>query len=205
MPDLERILEEYLVADLLALKETRVGFPVLMTAFAGVELLGSILGHGQHGTDGDDFRFYWTQYLYPERTRPRTKEEADIIYTFVRHGVMHHFFPKGTIGVTGNDPGGHLTCRSDGVLILDVRVLVDDFVRVYEQRVKPILATPSGTPSRASMQKRLDEIRDAGLRGLDRLHRVFDLPATQRPQYLAVTAATSQAVRPSDRGPSGLF
>jgi len=173
MPDLERILDEYLVKDLLALKDTRVGFPTLMTVFAGVELLGSLLTEGAFGTTADGFQHYWTRYLYPPSVRTRTDEEAEIIYEFVRHGVMHHFFPKGMIGVTGSDPAGHLVCRPDGVLILDVKVLVDDFVRAYRDRVEPILATDTGLPSRLTMQKRLDDIRNAGNRRMPRLYEVF--------------------------------
>jgi len=181
MQDLERILHEYLVKDLLALKETRVAFPTLMTVFAGVELLGALVTPGSFGTDERGFRHYWTDYLYPASVRPRTVDEAEIIYEFARHGVMHHFFPRGMIGVTGSDPGAHLTCRSDGVLTIDVRVLVDDFVRVYEQRIDPILATPIGSLSRSSMQKRLDDIRDVGKLKMARLYKVFQVPPSQLP------------------------
>ena len=177
MEVLERILDEYLVKDLLALRETRVGFPTLMTVFAGVELLGSLLSDREFGTDDADFQYYWTQYLYPRSTRPRTEREARIIYEFARHGVMHHFFPKGKIGVTGSDPGGHLTCDADGVLILDVKVLVDDFVRAYRERVEPILATTSGSPSRATMEKRLDDIRKVGNQRTAELYDVFRMPS----------------------------
>jgi hypothetical protein len=190
MQDLERILEEYLVKDLQALRGSRVGYPTLMTVFAGVELLGSLLRDGDHGTRDDDFQHYWTDYLYPDR--PRSSEEAEIIYSFVRHGIMHHFFPKGMVGVTGSDPGAHMTCHSDGVLILDVKVLVDDFVRAYDQRVKPLLSVSSGKPSRASMQKRLDDIRNAGAQKFPEIYRVFPIPA---PGVRSITTAS---------GPSGV-
>jgi hypothetical protein len=176
LPDLERILHEYLVKDLLALRDTRVGYPTLMTVFAGAELIGSLVADRERGTDGHDFRHFWTQYLYPASVRPKTEDESGIIYEFARHGVMHHFFPKGKIGVTGSDPGGHLTCNSEGVLILDVKVLVDDFVCTYRDRIVRILETPNGQPSRASMQKRLDDIRAAGKKNMPRLYGVFDVP-----------------------------
>jgi hypothetical protein len=179
MQDLERILEEYLVKDLEALRHTRVGYPSLMTVFAGVELLGSLLGEGEFGTDGEDFRHYWTKYLYPNR--PRTSEEAEIIYAFVRHGVMHHFFPKGMVGVTGSDPGAHMSCRSDGILILDVKVLTDDFVSSYNQNVKPLLSLTAGRPSRVSMQKRLNDIRNAGAGKFPQVYKVFPVPPSGPP------------------------
>ena len=59
------------------------------------------------------------------------------------------------------------------MLVIDVKVLVDDFVRTYRERVEPILATPSGSLSRASMQKRLDNIRSVGHRKTPRLQEVF--------------------------------
>ncbi|MEA3245621.1 MAG: hypothetical protein U9Q74_05640 [Gemmatimonadota bacterium] len=202
MEDLERILHQYLVEDLVDLKKSRVGYPILMTVFAGVELLGALLTEGQHGTDRDDFVHYWTKYLYPPSKRPKTDEEAEIIYNGVRHGVMHHFFPKGQVGITGTDPGAHMTCRDDGVLILDTKVLVDDFVGAYEKHVVKILNTPTGIPSRELMQKRLDDIRAAGRKKMGNLYAVFPgaLAATSQ---VAESKAISSASAVGVSGPTG--
>lgn len=186
MDELDTLLEQYLIGDLRELKTISVGYPKLMTLCAGAELLGALLNDGATGTRKEkDFVDYWTTYLYPHLAGSHEKAEA--FYVLVRHGVMHHFFPKGPIAVGRGQPELHMTTDAAGVLFLNVDKLIDDFITAYEDRVVPILAKPDGNLSRASMRQRFIALIDGGMRAASRQ----SLPSRFQPTAGPVTTETT--------------
>jgi hypothetical protein len=119
---LERDVDGYLFEDLNSMAAVRlpsdkcyggVGYPMVMTALAGVELLGAL-------TSGDEFktwkhgdrRFckFWRDYLYPNE--PARQEVDQLVYSLVRNGLAHTYMTKGTIIVSKSCRGDHL-CRDN--------------------------------------------------------------------------------------------
>ena len=137
---LDHNVEEFLIKDLEAMIQgSRVCYPIVMTACAGIELLGSLFSDEFNSLAGSGyFRRYWTQYLYP--TRDHTREMGDALYTLVRNGLSHMFLPAEQIGVTGARPHAHLTRDSHGRVIIDAHQLAKDFIRSYRFDFKPLIA-----------------------------------------------------------------
>jgi hypothetical protein len=156
MTTLEEVLDNYLESDLRVLRNTSVGYPVLATVFAGIELLGALLSsqpfNGYAGLQY--FSDYWTQNLYPYSS---TLDQAKAIYQLARHGVAHQYFVKGLISVMSGSPSQHLTY--DGTCLwIDVHALTDDLLASYRRSVKPLLQGGN----RVIIQKRFKEIIVAG-------------------------------------------
>ena len=141
MTSIEDVLEKYLCGDLRALCATPVGYPILSTAFAGVELLGALLSptRFRSGNGLEYFSDYWVRHLYPgENSLARAKA----VYELARHGVAHQFFVKGEIGIMSRHRGKHLT--HDGTrLWIDTHALAEDVISSYEGAVQPLLGNPT--------------------------------------------------------------
>ena len=177
-PFLERYVEGYLFEDLRTMAKIRlpegkaagaVGYPMVMTALAGVELLGTLTSAStfNHNQGRDRFREFWTEFLYHDA--PEKSVVGDAVYTLIRNGLAHTFMAKPTIEVSKGYDGMHLRPPNPGVAMrLDALKLHEDLERAYFKGVKP--AMPGGLRDR--MNTRLGELRGdyltqvEGLRGV---------------------------------------
>jgi hypothetical protein len=150
---LDNNVEGYLIHDIKALMTIEAekgkpagacGYPLLMTVFSGIELLGT-LSYGAipfTGAAKDGFEFfkhYWTEYLY-DASRA---QEADSVYRLVRNGLAHAFFTKGPVWVTKHEddtgaiPKEALLNTDTGKVVFNARLLANEFCGSYEQEFKP--------------------------------------------------------------------
>lgn len=137
-----------------------VGYPLLMSAFAGIELLGALLSLSQFNKDegAQYFVSFWRDYLYPNDSCRAAAGET--LYKLVRHGLAHVYVTKGDIWVFKHAPAMHLVRQHDGAICVDAAQLAEDLEEAYESRVKPLIAAADGISS-ASMTMRLGEMEVA--------------------------------------------
>lgn len=136
---LEHAVDNYLVGDLNRLKAGRIGYPLMMTAFAGIELLGALLSEDRfEAFEGHKrFRWYWSQYLYGDIAN--SENVGNALYQLARHGIAHSFVLKGSVVVDFDVAKRHLKRSEDDLVYVNPRMLADDLIRSYEMRVKPLL------------------------------------------------------------------
>jgi hypothetical protein len=212
MSDLEAFLElnieNYVFSDLERMKTIEVGFPVLMTVFSAVELLGALLSLSRFDPykGSKYFKSYWANYLY--LGRPNSEAQGQCIYQLVRHGIAHSYLMKGTIGVAAGSPQDHLKIRPPGYLYIDCRGLGDDFRSSYETSVRPLIHTLTGTPSGVTMSDRLAEMEaDYAKQAKDeKIETVFDPAPTPSAPPAGATAPVTQSNAPlpaNQQAPSG--
>jgi hypothetical protein len=161
---LRRHVEGYLFKDLDAMSAISlkpgeaygaVGYPMVSTALAGIELLGGLISprafNAKHGAEY--FRNFWEGPLYGRHSDRKPLSNA--IYQLARHGLAHVFVAKPRICVQklANNPN-HLLRDPAGDLIIDSIVLAEDLKAAYLSEVKPQLSTPH----RNTMQTRLGEM-----------------------------------------------
>lgn len=173
---LNRNVDEYLIEDLRKLKRLKpakgktaggAGYPLVMTALAGIELLGALASASTFNKNAGSTYFsdYWKNFLY--ETDPTRAGLHEIVYQLVRHGLAHVFVMKGDIVVvkgpkkrgskgTKSAAVHHLAFEPPKTLVLDAAQLADDLIDSYNTRFKAKLAV-----SRADMQNRLDEMEKA--------------------------------------------
>jgi hypothetical protein len=160
MSDLEAFLEHnvegYLFSDLRAMKPLGIGYPLLMTTFAGIELLGALTSSSRFGPRQGSayFNSYWRTYLYPQVKD--TEKIGNTLYQLVRHGIAHGFVVKGPMAVAAG--GAHLECGPDGLIYVDPARLADEFIHSFTNRVKPLVANTTGAINGTSMAARLGEM-----------------------------------------------
>jgi hypothetical protein len=132
----------YLLADLRSMERFRLpgnrktgalGYPMVMTVAAGIELLGSLISPSK--ADGIKcFGRFWREWLYPNE--PDRQRLADAVYLLGRHGIAHAFVAKPRITVTRvRSPKGYHLKRQFGTadtLMIDAPTLVRDFRRAYK-------------------------------------------------------------------------
>lgn len=158
MDDLEEFLkrnvEGYLFSDLKVMQGIPVTYPLLMSTFAGMELLGELLATKK--MEGREyFVEYWSKYMYPSSS---LSGAGDSLYTLVRIGIMHCFAPRGPIAVS-RDGAEPLRAAGD-VVIVDAVRLANDFVESYEVRVKPLVRATGGEVSGMSMAARFQGMKN---------------------------------------------
>lgn len=142
---LERFVEGYLFGDLRSMAPIKppdgqyggVGYPMVMTALAGVELLGVLTSDEEFSPHSGRKRFreFWQSFLYP--SQPARQEMAPLVYQLVRHGLAHTYMTKPVIEVTKAYHGEHLCRTQRGSIILDALTLADELSEAYTQRLKP--------------------------------------------------------------------
>jgi hypothetical protein len=166
---LQKNVEGYLFEDLRTMKaaspapskqEGAVGYPLLMSAFAGIELLGALLSPTEFDKDNGSHYFssFWKDYLYSGD--PCRAAAGNTLYKLARHGLAHVYVTKGDISVCKGDPTMHLVRALDGSICVDAAQLADDLEHCYNSKVKP-LVTGSGAINGASMSMRLGEMEAA--------------------------------------------
>jgi hypothetical protein len=206
MSDLEAFLrhnvEGYLFGDLREMQKIEVGYPLLMTTFAGIELMGALLSSNPfqaHSRGADYFKSYWKGYLYPNLTD--SEMIGGVLYQLMRHGIAHGFVLKGPIGVVRNEPVIHLRRDTSGIIYVDAVRLADDFMASYSVYVKPLVTSDTATGA-TSIGQRLAEMDSAYQAQASKLSPLSAFAFGP----IAETAAISQSItpnNPSTIGPSG--
>jgi len=194
--DIEKFLDhavrDYLIGDLTRLRLDRIGYPLVMSAFSGVELLGALLSTKlfNKNSGAEYFRDYWSQLLYP--SVHKTEDAANALYSLARHGLAHGFVLKGPVVVDFDKPGLHLKRDEEGLIYLNANKLADDFISTYEKKLVPLLKEKLVLDR---MQSRLDEMDAAYKQQSDRIDSdmVFELASAKD--------AYSDSAAPA--GPSG--
>src|SRR5687768_3966764 len=92
---LNTYVDGYLLADLQAMGGCQLtgrnagalGYPMVITTFAGIELLGTISFDSEtlirgDGAGAQHFRFFWKNWLYP--SEPERSRLADAVYQLTR-------------------------------------------------------------------------------------------------------------------------
>jgi len=163
---LEVNVEGYLLNDLENMANYRIctssygelGYPLIVSTIAGMELLGGLLSHNTFDKNKGDsyFREYWKNYL-GQNTRYRNRENfIDIVYQLVRHGIAHGFIVKPGILIVKNNPQKHLSYQIENTtkaLIIDAVEFYKDFKDSYCNHVKSDISN-----LKQNMQNRLNEM-----------------------------------------------
>ena len=203
---LQHNVEGYLFGDLREMQRVPIGYPLLMTTFAGIELLGALLSTSRFNTHHGSVYFtsYWKTHLYPGLKD--TEAIGNVLYQLVRHGIAHGFLLKGRMAVVRSQPGVHLTQDSSGVIYVDAVQLATDLMDSFTAQVKPLVRSTGGGVDVTSMAARLREM-DADYRA-----QAAKLPVASvfPSDTVATTAAVSHSMAPNSgpanpepSGPSG--
>lgn len=160
---LEHYIDKYLMHDVADMMrpQAQIGFPLLMTVFAGMELMGGLLDTSTFKMIGKGekyFSLYWRKYLYPSPSS-RSGLGPDV-YKRMRNGIAHGFIVMGKIGVTTSNPQRHLTVDVNGVFYIDAVQFAKDFIESYEVRIKPLLDPNKPSRVLTNMKNRLKDIAD---------------------------------------------
>lgn len=198
MADLDKFLkkniEGYLFSDLRSIvgtppqtghQDAGVGYPLVMTAFAGIELLGALLSERRFNTSNGRIYFqnYWTEYLYPSVID--SVAIADALYQLARHGIAHTYLVKGSLGIVRRQPTIHLKHLDGGLVYIDAVQLAEDLIQSYNSKVSAIASLSTGTVNGETMRQRLNEIESK-----------YNTQATSNPltSFPRATVAESPAV-----------
>jgi hypothetical protein len=195
-------LEGYLFEDIETLKGAvprdgmtcgAAGYPLLMTVFAGIELLGSLVSASTFDKDKGANRFdeFWQNYLY---TGDSSRQAAGrVLYKLARHGLAHAFLVKGDLDVYKGAPYMHLTRSASGTVSVDAVELATDLRSTYESKIKPV-AIP-GSPLFNTMSTRLAEMEAEYARQASKV-----MPSLMLPAPLTSTTATVTSSSPTVSG-----
>jgi hypothetical protein len=139
---LEEYFEKYNLGDLESIsaisrrkKYGAAGYPMLMTIFSSMELLGYLSMSSKtkfepwkKGKTKKWFCNYWRNYFFNDQDQKFgfKKETGKIIYELCRNGIAHNFITKGDITV---NRGGSPSCILGDKIIL----YTDDFYRKFEK------------------------------------------------------------------------
>lgn len=203
---LKHNIEGYLFGDLRAMQSIPVTYPLLMSTFAGVELLGELLYEKDAPKRSERGRAYfveyWTEYLYPLST----SAIGNSLYTLVRNGIAHGFAPRGPIAVSREDPQRHLHRDASGVVIIDAVKLADDFIASYHHCVKPRVEAADGRTVSATFARMKEEYwGKKDIEGANFPHAPPSLPRplsrAQMPLSQSIGATLSSTMAIADAGP----
>jgi len=162
---LKRNVDEYLLADLESLIRLNpapgrtagaAGYPLLVSTFAGIELLGGLVSSSPFDRNAGAKRFaeFWIDYMY--RGNANRAAAGPVLYQLARHGLAHAFVVKGNLEVVKGEPRLHLVTTGKGAISVDAVQLAIDFRTAYESQVKPNVI--SGTPLAKTMADRHAEM-----------------------------------------------
>ena len=179
---LAQFVEGYLFEDLRSMAAVKltepqiyggVGYPMVATTLAGIELLGILTSDAFTSRGGDKrFRDFWQQYLYPHC--PERQPIATAIYELVRHGLAHTYTPKPSFVVTKGWDGRHM-CRSEDSFWIDSLTFADELIESYDLRVKPRLADAA---FKRKMHNRFTEFRQVYRADYERMKSQLDQAPT---------------------------
>jgi len=169
MTELEKFLETnvegYLFEDLETLKDAplragkeagAVGYPLLMTTFAGIELFGNLVSQAEFDPNAGSKRFeeFWRDYLY--KGDSEREAAGPILYQLARHGLAHVFVVKADVAIVKNEPNHHLVKIGSTVYVDAVRLAID-FRDTYDEKIKPEVA--KGGTLATTMADRLQRMK----------------------------------------------
>jgi hypothetical protein len=202
---LDRFIDGYLLEDLRSMVEKipvphdrkygAVGYPIVMTALAGVESLGTLTSTDKRYDPNDGAKYFalgWERWLYPGRTAP---ELVKAVRALVRNGIMHVFIAKAGVMVT-REPSHvkhHLQFVEPGWFVLHADVLAAD-VRTACKRFRDAIAADPAF--RGNVERRLGLLIDDGANAA-KIHLEFFGPPNQSFQHRGVI------IPPSGVAPSG--
>lgn len=146
-----------------------VGYPMVSTTMAGIELLGTLTSIRTYRPDAGDSHFSWFWANFLNRLHPEySKKAAQPLRDLVRHGLSHIFLTAAGVQVTKGDRRRHLRYYpSHRLIFIDCLQLFDDLQDSYVRGVRPIVeGQPYTLPrrrdgvsiTRETMQSRLDEL-----------------------------------------------
>jgi hypothetical protein len=144
------------------LKHGDVGYPMVLTTLAGMELLGSLLlpKRTPFTTSNGKSRFlrFWDDYL--AKDFPVYGGFGELFYTLLRSGLAHTYTAKHGVYVT-KDSGMPLRYDAENQqVIIDSNIFAKDFLSAYRKNVLPLLSNveDAADPSASSMQAHLDQM-----------------------------------------------
>ncbi len=171
------------------------GYPMLMSALAGMELLGYLLmpnddlfdGTGQ--SDNAYFSNYWNHYFAAEE--PKYKGLSETFRSLIRNGLAHTFLTKHGIVVTKGTNRKIIVNATQKELHVDASVFCQELVDSYTRYVRPIVdGTATGaatTPER--MQMKLDSVEAEYAKKSKNL---FDTLAKTKARFNDITPSMAQ-------------
>ncbi|PWU24076.1 hypothetical protein C5B42_00680 [Candidatus Cerribacteria bacterium 'Amazon FNV 2010 28 9'] len=170
---LSRHVEGYLFKDLRTMMRVKlrkgqkiggVGYPVVASILAGMEMLGGILQNGKGfktTTSTTKFFHYWNNFFIKDS--PKYSDYGNAFWKLIRNGVSHTYLTKTGIWVIRGNSSEHLRIYKDGsdyYLMVDIYEFFTDFVNSYNNQVRPIVykGQASSLTTPIMMKKRLDEM-----------------------------------------------
>ncbi|WP_297470923.1 hypothetical protein [Acidithiobacillus sp.] len=118
-----------------------LGYPLLMSTFAGIELLGGLLfARRFNAHQGEQhFTHFWVYHLYP--SDPVKRAAGVTLYKLVRHGLAHVYATKGKFIVEKNEGRRHLQLLPsedgrDQIYYIDAGQLASDLITSYRRSVE---------------------------------------------------------------------
>lgn len=169
---LSQFVEGYLFHDLDSMEKITlppgqndgaVGYPMIATSLAGMELLGWILMPGNVNFDparggNSYFLNFWDNYL--AKQYPRYANLGKLFRKLMRNGIAHNFVAKSGIIV---QKGSNLAVTIDTTrqeIYIDCIVFCQEFRDTYQILVEPVLSGPTTglLTTVQDMQKRLDDL-----------------------------------------------
>ena len=138
-----------------------VGYPMVLTTLAGIELLGVLLlpttTPVTRRNGRNRFLRFWNDYLAKDFSV--YSGFGDLFYGLLRNGVAHTYTAKHGVYVT---KGSGAPLRYDAAnrqVTIDSNVFAQDFLSVYRKNVLPLLSSEDDAGLNAmSMQTHLDEL-----------------------------------------------
>ena len=195
---LERYVEGYLFEDLHSMAAIKlpegkdygaVGYPMVMSAFSGIELLGALTCASGRRRKADAFCAFWSEFLYPND--PDRAAIGGAVYALVRHGLAHSAMAKPMVMDSKGHDGRHLRRPPPNIALwLDALTLAEELETAYFARLKPRAALDL----RDVMNDRLAELRDDYRRELEKFAGVLGrlpVPGVQ------ISASASAVTSPS--------
>ncbi len=195
---LQTVVEGYLLRDLEEMRsKTDVGFPIVMTACAGIELLGHLVAPGEDRPGPDtSFEHFWRVFLYPKEPE---RLLAGAVYNLARNGLGHSFILKGRLGV---GRGAHLAWSDDGsILCVNASRLAQDFAAAYRNGFLPLARALDGPVNRQSIEARLNQLLQRYERDAREQRAAIPTGLPHLVDFGAVSAATTVSI--SRRPPDG--
>jgi hypothetical protein len=152
---LQEWVDGYLIGDLKTLEDVRlpagqkygaVGYPLVASVAAGIELLGALLC-GQpftpHNADRR-FNYYWDTYLTKIDAVYAVLEQRKLVRKLCRDGIAHLFLAKPGVKISKDGAQPAIAIDSDRTSAkVDALSLARDFRRSYDELVRPLVFDPA--------------------------------------------------------------
>jgi hypothetical protein len=162
---LDKFVEGYLFGDLETMKNATplgngtgaVGYPLLVSTFSGIELLGALVSTTKFNpyNGSNYFNDFWENYLYAHD--PIRGKVGRYIYVLARHGLAHSFVMKGDITIVKNMYEPHLV-KVGSTVYINTCSLAIDLKYAYDNKFKILTSATTGAVNGLTIKDRLDEM-----------------------------------------------